>query len=319
MSNARPSWFKWSIISVALAAVAALCISVRAQEAAKPAAPNTGYVDDWTHHHVVFSNPGTRKAAVSDGTLDSWTRITNDPRYQLQQMKRNLGTRPVIADPDHGFGPGGFWMAGVHAGTGAGRKTPSCATGWRRTGDTPLGGAPAVSGSGLTGTVETLDAADIGPNSTLDIQVTFTFGGRTRNFDFRIVQASAPTPQTETITFSNTTAPANGSSVTVGGITYTFSTSAITTAPASGCTVYSATTGYGLGATNATNLQDAIDNTNPSSTTFECASGVGANTLVAASHRYRGSSTINVFAGTTFRHRHHSRDHRHLGQRFTVH
>ncbi len=293
MSNTRPSWFRWSIISVALAAVAALCISVRAQEAAKPAAPNTGYVDDWTHHHVVFSNPGTRDEAVRNGTLDRWTRITNDPRYKLQQLKRNLGTRPVTADPDPGFGPGGFLD---DRGPRRGRGRPEdllLRGGLEKDWNTPLGGAPAVSGSGLTGTVETLDATDIGPNSTLAIQVTFTFHGRTRNFDFRIVQASAPTPQTETITFSNTNAPANGSSVTVGSITYTFSTSTITTAPATGCTVYSAT-GY----VGATNLRDAIDNTDPSSTTFMCAAGASPNTLVTASPRYRFSSTINVSAIT---------------------
>ena len=109
MSNARPSLFKWSIVSVAVAALAAFGIPARAQEATEPAAPNAGYVDDWTHHHLVFSNPGTRDDAVKRGTLDQWQKITNDPRYQLQQAKRTFGTRPVIADPDLGFGPGGSW------------------------------------------------------------------------------------------------------------------------------------------------------------------------------------------------------------------
>ena len=92
-----------------VASAAAFCIPVRAQEATEPAAPNAGFVDDWTHHHLVFSNPGTRDDAVKSGKLEKWQEITNDPRYQLQQAKRTFGTRPVIADPDPGFGTGGSW------------------------------------------------------------------------------------------------------------------------------------------------------------------------------------------------------------------
>lgn len=68
--------------------------------------PNAGFVDDWTHHHLVFSNPGTREDAVKNGKLEMWEKITNNPRYQLQQAKRAFGTRPVMAEPDPGFGPG---------------------------------------------------------------------------------------------------------------------------------------------------------------------------------------------------------------------
>ena len=168
MSNTRPSWFKWSIISVALAAVAALCISVRAQEAAEPAAPNTGYVDDWTHHHVVFSNPGTREDAVRNGTLDKWTRITNDPRYKLQQLKRNLGTRPVVADTDPGFGPGGFLDArGPRRDRGPQDLVPT--GGVKKDWSSPLGGAPPVPTGGEGGTIGTLNTSTIGANSTLYI------------------------------------------------------------------------------------------------------------------------------------------------------
>src|SRR5208337_46706 len=106
MLNAGLSQVKLSIISVALAALAAFVIPARAQDATEPSAPNAGFVDDWTHHHLVFSNPGARDDAVRNGTLDRWSRITNDPRYQLQSAKRTFGTRPVIVDPDPGFGTG---------------------------------------------------------------------------------------------------------------------------------------------------------------------------------------------------------------------
>ncbi len=54
-------------------------------------------VDDWTHHHVIFSNPGTLSDAAKNGTLDEWFRITNDPRYQLQQLKRGSAPQAPAA------------------------------------------------------------------------------------------------------------------------------------------------------------------------------------------------------------------------------
>ena len=48
----------------------------------------TGIPDDWTHHHIVFSNPGAEEEAINNGTHDRWLRIVNDPRYILQQLHR---------------------------------------------------------------------------------------------------------------------------------------------------------------------------------------------------------------------------------------
>ena len=48
----------------------------------------TGIPDDWTHHHIVFSNPGAEDEAIKNGTHDRWLRIVNDPRYILQQLHR---------------------------------------------------------------------------------------------------------------------------------------------------------------------------------------------------------------------------------------
>ncbi len=64
-----------------------------------------GVASDWTHHHVIFSHPGTIEQAVHDGTYDRWFRIMNDPRYTIQQLKRNeTGTEfravPRPAPPD---------------------------------------------------------------------------------------------------------------------------------------------------------------------------------------------------------------------------
>ncbi|MGD0221696.1 MAG: hypothetical protein ABSF71_05120 [Terriglobia bacterium] len=50
--------------------------------------PLVGVMDDWTHHHVVFSNPGTAAEALGKGHFTEWYRTVTDPRYTVQQMKR---------------------------------------------------------------------------------------------------------------------------------------------------------------------------------------------------------------------------------------
>jgi len=94
---------RW-IVSAALAAGAFPCIPVRGQEVAAIQAVKAklaGVVDDWTTHHVAFSNPGTREYAMKKGTLDRWTKVTNDPRYQMQQLKRAAASQPTFnAGPD---------------------------------------------------------------------------------------------------------------------------------------------------------------------------------------------------------------------------
>ena len=53
----------------------------------------TGFPDDWSHHHLIFSDPGTSEQAARSGTLDRWQRITNDPRYVLQREKRDAAAK----------------------------------------------------------------------------------------------------------------------------------------------------------------------------------------------------------------------------------
>jgi hypothetical protein len=60
--------------------------------------PGNGFPDDWTHHHVIFSNPDTFQDAIKNGSVDRWIRIVNDPRYRIQQMKRAAAAAP----PDGG-------------------------------------------------------------------------------------------------------------------------------------------------------------------------------------------------------------------------
>jgi hypothetical protein len=53
----------------------------------------TGAPHDWTHHHVVFSNPGTAAQAIEKGTYGEWLAIANGPRFQMQKMKREAAAR----------------------------------------------------------------------------------------------------------------------------------------------------------------------------------------------------------------------------------
>jgi hypothetical protein len=74
----------------------------------RPALPifaqeNPGAPHDWTHHHLVFSNPGTAGEAIRNGTYDRWLRATGDPRFNLQQSRRQfLPAAAVVstAEPD---------------------------------------------------------------------------------------------------------------------------------------------------------------------------------------------------------------------------
>jgi hypothetical protein len=54
-----------------------------------------GLPDDWTHHYLVFSNPGTAQQAIENGKFEEWLKIVDDPRFILQQIKRSAGTKAL--------------------------------------------------------------------------------------------------------------------------------------------------------------------------------------------------------------------------------
>ncbi len=43
--------------------------------------------EDWSHHHVVYSNLGTESESIRTGTHDRWLRVSSDPRYLMQQTR----------------------------------------------------------------------------------------------------------------------------------------------------------------------------------------------------------------------------------------
>ncbi len=50
---------------------------------------------DWSHRHVIYSNPDTREEAEAKGTLDKWIERANDPRFvlQLERKERALAAK----------------------------------------------------------------------------------------------------------------------------------------------------------------------------------------------------------------------------------
>jgi hypothetical protein len=62
----------------------------------------SGIPEDWSNHYVVFSNPGTEEEAIQNGNYAQWQRIVNEPRYVIQQMKRNAPVEgPSAADVEY--------------------------------------------------------------------------------------------------------------------------------------------------------------------------------------------------------------------------
>jgi len=272
-ANLSPARFTTTFFSMVM--IAAFGLTARAQGSSDLS--KTPYMDDWTHHHMVFSNPGTKEDAVRKGKLANWLRVTSDTRYQIQQGKRSHSDRQVVADRGRGDDYYRDAHDDRHKGKGHGGTTaPGIVKDW----SVPIGSSASAS---LVLTIGTPSASTISSSSTLTLDgITF--------------DAGAPTPETATIVFSFTR-PATASAVTIGSIVYTFSTATISSAPASGCTVYSATFGTG-----ATSLYQAITNTGTQGgTNYMCASGYTANAAVTATHT-GGSSTINltgVTAGPT--------------------
>jgi hypothetical protein len=60
----------------------------------------TGFVDDWSHHHVVYTNPGTAADALAQGRFEQWYVTANNPRYIMQEMRRHPMLRAMEAAPD---------------------------------------------------------------------------------------------------------------------------------------------------------------------------------------------------------------------------
>src|SRR5207247_830146 len=43
-----------------------------------------GLPADWSHRHLIFSNPGSEDLARQNGTHERWKKIVSDPRYDIE-------------------------------------------------------------------------------------------------------------------------------------------------------------------------------------------------------------------------------------------
>ncbi len=64
----------------------------------QPSVELPGVVEDWTSHHVAYSDPGTEDDAIRDGRHEDWVRIVNDPRYIMQQLIRRSPAQGPAAE-----------------------------------------------------------------------------------------------------------------------------------------------------------------------------------------------------------------------------
>jgi hypothetical protein len=93
----------------------------------QPAAQPHGVPYDWSHHHLIFSNPGTAEDAMRKGTYDHWFHTVNDPRYQQDQVRRHRHQEPNDWQREWGrrreADSGGLWgqsLGSINAAVGAG-------------------------------------------------------------------------------------------------------------------------------------------------------------------------------------------------------
>src|ERR1035441_9477195 len=134
-----------------------------------------GVPEDWSHHHLVFSNPGTEEDAIANGTHDRWLNIVNDPRYIIQQLKRRAAQGPAATDiasteqtdQTENAASAGRIAAPQDPTPAAKRKKSKMKKDWTE----PLGSGTAAT---LTGVVGTLSSSTISGTSTLTVDgVTF--------------------------------------------------------------------------------------------------------------------------------------------------
>jgi len=111
MSIARMSCLRWLVLSIGAFVVIAVGIRAFAQATPRINAGNihitgvseagstqiTGVPEDWSSHHVVFSDPGAEETAIKAGRHEQWLKTVNDPRYLMQQLRRNSAVRGPLA------------------------------------------------------------------------------------------------------------------------------------------------------------------------------------------------------------------------------
>jgi len=136
---------------------------------------SAGVPDDWTHHRVIFSNPGTAAQALEKSDYDQWARVVRNPRFVLQQVKRaaagKAGSAPMLppASAETGNSAQQAWIwedpdaEGQPLGRGL-QRAPGAGGNW------PGRGFPIPRGKGtLASGLQTDWSEDLGSNATVGL------------------------------------------------------------------------------------------------------------------------------------------------------
>ncbi len=92
-------------------ATALIVMAFGAAASALSPAPATaqGIPQDWSHRQVVFSHPGARPNANDPAALARWSRVVNDPRFQIQAKRMQaadiFSRRVALSGPPAPLGP----------------------------------------------------------------------------------------------------------------------------------------------------------------------------------------------------------------------
>ena len=260
----RPSRFMTALFT--LTVLAAFGLHAQAQDANGKS--QTPYIDDWSHHHMVFSSPGTREDAVKNGKLEEWNRITNDPRYKIQKGRREHGNRQFPDGPGGDPGSGDSYNRHGHDGGG---NSASNKNGIEKDWTVNLGvGSTAATKATLKGTftaVPTTAAESIqivNPGNTLTMTTNATPSNVTGTFSYPLISTSTITMTVGSNTLSMSSAgtsyatisaePGNGTTETIAGTTYNWESFCGGAFNPSYCVIRSTTL-----STDATNLANAIN------------------------------------------------------------
>jgi hypothetical protein len=278
--------------------------------ATKPAEENStseelpGVVDDWSHHHLIFSNPGTAEDAYKDGRYEEWLRITADPRYKMQQIKRGAVKPAAVAVP--GIAEESITDDSIEAKPAAKSKKPTLKKDWSMSygGSSSAVGSGTFTGNPASGTITITDGANhttltASPDTAATGSITLN---STSSFCFQNGQnvivagttfETLATAGTGSFTISNSAAPSG--SVTIGNVTYNF-----VTALSSGSNQVLVPTGSWSG-TKATetaeNLAYAIDSGGDGSACgygSPCTHSVTANTAVSSGTAASNTETLTA-------------------------
>src|ERR1035437_1516185 len=281
MSAKKSLSHKLSIAAAVLGLVAISSVLINGQSPQKQA---TGVPYDWSHHRLIFSNPGSFAEAMKNGTVEKWNRVMNDPRFKMQQIRRSLTQRALAAAPDFAARTAILSSFGqIAANPIARRPIPKLGQPIGKDWNMALG---PISGATLTANVgSTIDVTTLPNGSTFSLDsVTFTANPPTSESQTLTVN-SLPTLTSNTVTITKSpnsfVLTENGSAASATG---TFAA-----APTSTATLFTIT--------NAGNTFNVATSATASSATGTFTSPLVGTSIVIPSGTGAGTVTLTS-AGT---------------------